>query len=70
MNRRYRVFRKLPNGERIVVASRNEMDQVTQLVNSLKEHWPGDYTVEDEPCASDTGHSVPKTGNECRQSEN
>jgi hypothetical protein len=46
------------------------MDQVTQLVNSLKEHWPGDYSVQDEVCESDTRHSMAKKGDECRQPGN
>jgi hypothetical protein len=41
----YRVFRQLENGELVHVASRGEREKAAQLVESLKELWPGEYEV-------------------------
>jgi hypothetical protein len=43
----YGVFRKLENGEFLEVASRDELEQVLQLVEAFKAHWPGEYVVRD-----------------------
>lgn len=43
----YSVFRKLENGEFLHVASRDELEQVVQLVEAFNAHWPGEYIVRD-----------------------
>jgi hypothetical protein len=49
----YKIFRKLETGELLLVASFDDLDQAKQLVESLNEHWPADYSVQDSVSAAD-----------------
>jgi hypothetical protein len=42
------VFRTLINGEELLVASRDDKAHAVQLLASLKQCWPGDYSVKEE----------------------
>jgi hypothetical protein len=41
----YKILHKLPNGEFLSVASRDERNQADLLVQSLKLHCPGEYEI-------------------------
>jgi hypothetical protein len=41
----YTAFKQLENGEFVRVASRDELEEAMQLVESLNEEWPGGYEV-------------------------
>jgi hypothetical protein len=41
----YTAFKQLENGEFARVASRDELEEAVQLVESLNEEWPGGYEV-------------------------
>jgi hypothetical protein len=41
----YTAFKQLQNGEFIQVASRYQLEEAVQLVNSLNAAWPGEYEV-------------------------
>jgi hypothetical protein len=43
----YTVLRKLENGEYLHVASRDNREEVLQLVVDLNTHWPAEYIVRD-----------------------
>lgn len=43
----YSVFKQLENGEFVHIASRDELEQVVQLMETLNSHWPGEYVVRD-----------------------
>jgi hypothetical protein len=43
----YSVFKQLENGEFVHVASRNDLEQAVQLVETLNANWPGEYEVRD-----------------------
>lgn len=66
--RRYRVFRKLINGEQMLVASRNEREHALELVESLKQYWPGDYSVREENDEPDARPSAAEERNDCPMS--
>ena len=41
----YTLFKQLENGEFVRVASRDELEEAVQLVESLNGAWPGGYEV-------------------------
>jgi hypothetical protein len=41
----YTAFKQLENGEFVRVASRDELEEAVQLVESLNDYWPGGYEV-------------------------
>lgn len=41
----YTAFKQLDNGEFVRVASRDELEEAVQLVESLNDYWPGGYEV-------------------------
>jgi hypothetical protein len=43
----YTAFKQLENGEFVRVASRDELEEAVQLVDSLNDFWPGKYEVRD-----------------------
>ena len=43
----YYVFRRLENNELIHVASRDQLEQAVELVEALREGFPGEYVVRD-----------------------
>jgi len=43
----YSVFTKLGDGEFLFVASREELEQASQLVQELNVSWPHEYVVRD-----------------------
>jgi hypothetical protein len=49
----YKIFRKLETGELLLLASFDDLDQAKELVQSLNEHWPGDYSVQDSVSGAD-----------------
>jgi hypothetical protein len=42
----YRVVRKLEDGQEVFVASRKDLLEAEQLIASLMECWPGDYSIQ------------------------
>jgi hypothetical protein len=43
--RTYRVLRKLDDGQEVFVASLGDYVEARALIESLKEYWPGDYSI-------------------------
>jgi hypothetical protein len=43
--RAYKIFRVLEDGQQMFVASFDDIDEARNLVASLKEIWPGDYSI-------------------------
>jgi hypothetical protein len=43
----YKVFTKLGDGKWMYVATREDLDQAVQLVESLNASWPREYVVRD-----------------------
>jgi hypothetical protein len=39
------IFRKLETGEVVSIASRSSLEEATELLNSLQQQWPGDYSI-------------------------
>ena len=42
---RYDIFRKIDDGEKLLVASRSNLEAAQDLVRGLNEHWPAEYTI-------------------------
>jgi hypothetical protein len=49
----YKVLYKLENGELLEIASMDDLIQAKQLLESFKEHWPGDYSIQDSTSGAD-----------------
>lgn len=47
LRRVYSVFAKLDDGEFLFVASREELEQASQLAEKLNSYWPHEYAVRD-----------------------
>jgi hypothetical protein len=43
---RYRIVRTLEDGQEISVATFGILDDAETLLASLKEYWPGDYSIQ------------------------
>jgi hypothetical protein len=43
----YCVLVQLDDGEFVVVASRDELEEAVQLIEGLNAHWPREYVVRD-----------------------
>jgi hypothetical protein len=43
----YRILAQLSDGEFMFVASRNELEEVRQLIEGLNAYWPKEYVVRD-----------------------
>ena len=43
----FAVFRQLGNGEFLHVASREELEDAVQLMETFNTYWPGEYLVRD-----------------------
>ena len=43
----YKVLYKLENDELLELASLDDLIQARRLLESFKEHWPGDYSIQD-----------------------
>lgn len=43
----YTVFTRLTDGELLLVASRDNLDQAIHLARELKTNWPREYFVKD-----------------------
>jgi hypothetical protein len=47
MSLMYSIFTRLGDGEFVFVASREELEQVAQLVQELNANWPHEYVIRD-----------------------
>jgi len=43
----YRLFKQLPNGEFVYVASHEELGIAVHTLKALRDLWPGEYLVRD-----------------------
>lgn len=59
----YKVLHKLPNGEFLSVASRDEWSQADLLVQSLKLNCPGEYEIVEVEPEAETGRIVVRATN-------
>ena len=42
----YKIFRKTEDGQDVFVAGRAALEEAKQLIASMTEYWPGDYSIE------------------------
>ena len=42
----YRVVRRLDDGQEVFVARRADLIEARELIESLREYWPGDYCID------------------------
>ena len=54
----YNVFRKLANGELVLVRSYAELDEAKQVVALFNECWPREYCIRDAVSGADVESSV------------
>jgi hypothetical protein len=52
----YRICRRLENGDVVNVAMRSSQKDAEDLIRSLRECWPGEYTIE-KICSTNAGSS-------------
>jgi len=43
----YKIVRKLENGEFLEVGTFDDFSEAKQILESYKEHFPGDYLIQD-----------------------
>jgi len=43
----YNIFRKLENGEKLLIASLKDRQQAEQLAQSFDEQWPAIYEIQE-----------------------
>lgn len=43
----YKVVRKIETDEPLVIATLDDLNEAKQLLEQFKEHWPGDYSIQD-----------------------
>jgi hypothetical protein len=43
----YKVVRKVENGEILLIATVDDLKKANQLLREFKEHWPGDYSIQE-----------------------
>ena len=49
----YMILRELGNGQQLWVASHDELKQAEQLKESLNQHWPGNYSIQESVSTTD-----------------
>ncbi len=54
----YNVFRKLVNGELVLVRSYAELEEAKLVVALFNECWPGEYCVREGKSSADGGASL------------
>jgi hypothetical protein len=52
---RYRITRTLEDGQEVFVANRQSLVEATDLINGLRECWPGHYWVQ----VDNSGERIP-----------
>jgi hypothetical protein len=45
---RYKILRELDDGEFLWMASRDNPEEAKQLIESFREHWPGEYVIRED----------------------
>lgn len=45
VERRYKVLRKLPDGEQLLIGRFEDMNEARRRVAAFSEYWPGDYVI-------------------------
>jgi len=58
---RYRIVRTLEDGQEISVATFGILDDAEMLLASLKEYWPGDYSIQQSDSLNRFAPIVPET---------
>jgi hypothetical protein len=43
--RTYKIVRTLPDGQRILVGSFDDVNEARKRIEALSEYWPGDYAI-------------------------
>ena len=49
----YKVVRKVENGETVVIATVDDLKKAKQVLKEFKEHWPGDYSVQESTSSTE-----------------
>lgn len=44
----FNIFRKFEDGEILLIAWRQDMEQAEQLAREFMENWPGEYGIQPE----------------------
>jgi len=44
----FNIYRRLEDGQVLLVASRREACEAENLVTELNQHWPGEYGIQQE----------------------
>jgi hypothetical protein len=57
---RYRIVRTLEDGQEIAVATFGILGDVETLLASLKEYWPGDYSIQESDSLNRFAPIVPQ----------
>lgn len=45
MERPYKIVRALPDGQRVLVGSFEDVNEARKCVAAFSEYWPGDYVI-------------------------
>ena len=53
MRETYKILRKLGNGDRLFVAAGDELELAKKIRESLNQHWPGIYSIEETAPTTD-----------------
>jgi hypothetical protein len=43
----YKVVRKIETDEPLLIATLDDLNEAKQLLEQFKEHWPGDYSIQE-----------------------
>ena len=53
MRETYKILRKLGNGGQLLVVVSEKLQEAKQLRESLKRHWPGNYSIQETASTKD-----------------
>jgi hypothetical protein len=45
LQRTYKIVRELPDGQRVLVGSFEDVNEARKRIAALSEYWPGDYVI-------------------------
>jgi hypothetical protein len=45
MEQSYRIIRVVKDGQKVTVATLDDLNKATELISSLNRQWPGDYRI-------------------------
>lgn len=45
LERRYKIVRTLPDGQRVLIGTFEDVSEARKRIAAFSEYWPGDYTI-------------------------